>query len=45
MIPLLVPDLVAPDREMLSMSEKCFDSLEDVMVYLKREINGETEKH
>lgn len=45
MIPLLVPDLVAPDREMLSMSKKCFDSLEDVMVYLKREINGETEKH
>ncbi|WP_124101079.1 HAD family phosphatase [Ruminococcus sp. Marseille-P6503] len=39
MIPLLVPDLVAPDGEMLAMSEKCFESLEDVIAYLKREIS------
>lgn len=38
MIPLLVPDLVAPDGEMLSMAEKCFESLDEVMVYLKSEI-------
>lgn len=37
MIPLMVPDMIAPDEEMRRLSREIFGSLEDVLAYLQRE--------
>lgn len=42
MIPLLVPDLVEPTEEMLSMSQQCFESLVEAKDFLKRSIEKNT---
>ena len=43
MHPLMVPDMIAPDEEMETLSEQILDSLFDVLTYLKQAEGVETD--
>lgn len=40
MIPLMVPNMIAPDEEMQRLSREIFGSLEEVLAYFRKEGNG-----